>query len=86
MAAQSFNMPKYGQTMEEGTVVEWKKREGDTVLQGEMLVEIQADKSNMEVESELEGVVLAIVVEEGATVPCGTPLCWIGQEGDLVPK
>ena len=85
MAAQSFDMPKYGQTMEEGTVVAWKKREGDTVTKGEVLVDIQADKSNVEVESELNGVILAIVVREGATVPCGTPLCWIGREGDVIP-
>jgi len=85
MAAQSFDMPKYGQTMEEGTVLEWKKREGDPVVKGEVLVEIQADKSNLEVESELEGVVLRVVVGEGETVPCGTPLCWIGQAGDMIP-
>jgi len=86
MAAQSFDMPKYGQTMEEGTVVAWKKKPGDAVARGEVIIEIQADKSDVEVESELEGVILAIAVEEGTTVPCGTPLCWIGQAGDPVPE
>ncbi len=83
--AQTFDMPKYGMTMEEGTVTQWRKAPGDSIAKGEVLVEIQADKAAMEVESDVEGVVLRILVEENETVPCGTPLAWIGAPGESVP-
>jgi pyruvate/2-oxoglutarate dehydrogenase complex dihydrolipoamide acyltransferase (E2) component len=78
-------MPKYGMTMEEGTVVRWLKAEGDSVEKGEFLLEITADKAEMEVESYLDGVLLKILIGEGETVPCGTPLCWIGEAGEAPP-
>jgi len=80
--AQTFDMPKYGMTMEEGTVNRWRKVEGEAIGKGEILLDVEADKAEMEVESDLEGVVLRILVQEGETVPCGTPLCWIGQPGE----
>jgi pyruvate/2-oxoglutarate dehydrogenase complex dihydrolipoamide acyltransferase (E2) component len=83
--AETFTMPKYGMTMEEGTVTRWLKAEGDPVEKGEFLVEIMADKAEMEVESYLEGVLLRILIPEGETVPCGTPLCWIGEAGEVPP-
>jgi len=79
-------MPKYGMTMEDGMVNRWRKAEGDSIVEGEIFVDIQADKAEMEVESELSGVVLKILVPEGETVPCGTPLCWIGEPGEEVPE
>lgn len=79
-------MPKYGMTMEEGTVNQWRKAEGDRISKGEVLLEIQADKATMEVESDLEGVVLRILVGEDQTVPCGTPLAWIGDPGETLPE
>jgi len=72
-------MPKYGMTMEEGTVNRWRKTEGEAICRGEILLDVEADKAEMEVESHLEGVVLRILVKEGETVPCGTPLCWVGR-------
>lgn len=83
--AQTFDMPKYGMTMEEGTVTQWRKAEGETIAEGEVLLDIQADKAEMEVESEIAGVVLKILVGADETVPCGTPLCWIGESGESVP-
>jgi len=83
--AEAFVMPKYGMTMEEGTVTRWRKAEGDHVGAGEVLLEVQADKAEMEVESEQAGTVLRILVAENETVPCGTPLCWIGTPGEQPP-
>ena len=45
-------MPRTGQTMEEGTIVEWLKKEGDTIAAGEPLLTIMSDKANVEVESD----------------------------------
>lgn len=84
--AATFGMPKYGMTMEEGMVSQWRKTEGDPVERGEILLDVQADKAEMEVESDLSGMLLKILVQEGETVPCGTPLCWIGEPGEAVPQ
>lgn len=84
--AQALTMPKYGMTMEEGTVTLWRKNEGEVVDKGDIVVEVQADKSTMEVEAECSGTLLRIVVPEGATVPCGTVLAWFGSPGESVPE
>jgi len=65
-------MPKYGQTMTEGEIIKWKKKEGDYITTGEIILEIASDKTNLEVESEYTGVLSEILVKEGEKVPCGT--------------
>lgn len=80
-----FNMPKLGMDMEEGTIVKWLKAEGDEVKKGEALAEIETDKSTVEVESPLSGVVLKLYYEEGATTPCNAPIAAIGPVGTPVP-
>ena len=57
-------MPKIGLDMEEGTILEWKKKAGDTVSKGEVLLEIETDKAVTEVESALDGTLAEIVVWE----------------------
>src|SRR2546430_7333194 len=64
------NMPKLSDTMEEGTVLEWRKRDGDEVHRGEVLAEIESDKASFEIESEADGV-LHIVVAQGQAAPVG---------------
>ena len=76
-------MPKFGQTMSEGTVVSWLKKPGDTVAKGEVLLRIETDKSEMDVESDEAGTLLRIEVPEGQLVPCGTTLAWIGERGEV---
>lgn len=71
-------MPKLSDTMEEGTVLEWKKREGELVRPGEVLAEVESDKASFEIEAEAEGV-LHIVVEPGQPVPVGRPIAVIGE-------
>ena len=83
--ATVFTMPRLGQTMEEGSVVEWLKEEGDAIEEGEVIVTIQSDKANLEVEAEQDGVLVKILVtEDDGDVEVGTPIAIIGDEGEDV--
>ncbi len=62
-------LPKLGQTMEEGTIVEWIKREGDAVRRDEILFTVETDKAVMEVEATADGFLRKILVPVGQTVP-----------------
>jgi pyruvate dehydrogenase E2 component (dihydrolipoamide acetyltransferase) len=75
-------MPKMGDAMEEGTLVSWHKGDGDTVRAGEVIGEIETDKSNVEIEAEEDGV-LHIQAQPGAVVPVGNVIAVIG---DAAPK
>src|SRR5437773_8945534 len=77
------NMPKLSDTMEEGTVLEWKTRDGDEVHRGEVRAEIESDKASFEIEAEADGV-LRIVVDQGQPVPVGQQIAVIGA-GDAPP-
>jgi pyruvate dehydrogenase E2 component (dihydrolipoamide acetyltransferase) len=76
------NMPKLSDTMEEGTVLEWKKRDGEEVHRGEVLAEIESDKASFEIEAEGDGV-LHIAVEKGQAVPVGQLIGRIGGEAPV---
>jgi pyruvate/2-oxoglutarate dehydrogenase complex dihydrolipoamide acyltransferase (E2) component len=82
--AIEITMPKFGETMEEGTIVEWKKQVGESVKEGEILVLVDTDKSQLEVESTTSGTLLKILVETDGTVPIHTPIAVIGEPGELV--
>src|SRR6266508_2190074 len=75
------NMPKLSDTMEEGTIVEWKKKSGDTVKRGEVLAEVESDKATFDLESEADGV-LDIIVEQGVPAKIGAPIARIGAAGE----
>ena len=77
-------MPQLGLTMEEGTVSQWIKHEGDAVKTGDVLLEITTDKLTNEVTSEHDGVLLKIVAQEGEDVPVKGLLCYVGQSGEAV--
>ncbi|MDD2600825.1 MAG: dihydrolipoamide acetyltransferase family protein [Kiritimatiellae bacterium] len=83
--AQAVIFPKLGQTMEEGAIVKWLAKEGDTVKKGDILFEIETDKANLEVENFFEGVLLKIYIREGITVPVDTVVGYIGAKGEKVP-
>lgn len=72
------NMPKLSDTMEEGTVVEWKKKTGDPVKKGEVIAEVESDKATFDLESEADGV-LNILVEQGVPAKIGAPIARIGD-------
>lgn len=77
-------MPQLGLTMEEGTVSQCIKHEGDEVKTGDVIVEITTDKLTNEVASEHDGVMLKIVAQEGEDIPVKGLLCYIGQPGEAV--
>ncbi|TMD01708.1 MAG: 2-oxo acid dehydrogenase subunit E2 [Chloroflexi bacterium] len=74
------NMPKLSDTMEEGTVVEWKKKSGETVKKGEVIAEVESDKATFDLESEDDGV-LDIIVQQGVPAKIGAPIARIGAAG-----
>ena len=74
-------MPKMGESIMEGTVIEWKKKIGDSVQQDETVLEIATDKVDSEVPAPIAGVLVEILVAEGETVEVGTPIAVIDTEG-----
>src|SRR5688572_14156323 len=67
-------MPQLGETIVEGTILKWLKKEGDAVDRDEPLFEISTDKVDTEVPSPVAGTVTKILIDEGQTVPVGTEL------------
>ncbi|KYH25118.1 branched-chain alpha-keto acid dehydrogenase subunit E2 [Halalkalicoccus paucihalophilus] len=67
-------MPKLGLEMEQGTLLEWYSEEGDPVEEGEVLAEIESEKSIGEIEAREGGVLRLVDIDEGETVPPGTPI------------
>lgn len=78
-------MPKLGMDMEEGTLLHWAKKVGEDVKKGDILAEIETDKSTMELEAAFDGVLLKTYCEEGDAVPVGQPIAFIGAAGAQVP-
>jgi len=79
-----INMPKLSDTMEEGTIVEWKKKSGDEVKTGEVLAEVESDKATFDLEAEADGV-LQILVDQGVPAKIGAPIARIGEAGAEAP-
>jgi pyruvate dehydrogenase E2 component (dihydrolipoamide acetyltransferase) len=80
--ATKVTLPLLGQTMEEGTIIKWFKKEGDRVEKEEPLLEVMTDKANMEVESPESGVLLKIVAQEDETVPVKGLIAILGEPGE----
>ena len=78
-------MPRMGYDMEKGTIASWLKHEGDTVAVDETIVEIETDKAVFELEAPADGSLLRIIAAEGATVPVGKAIAYIGEPGERVP-
>lgn len=77
-------MPKLGFNMQEGRIVEWLKQEGEMVQEQEVILRIETDKSVIDVESQVSGVLRKILVGEGEVVPVTLPIGIIGaQEEDI---
>ena len=73
-----INMPKLSDTMEEGTIVEWKKKTGDVVKSGDVLAEVESDKATFDLEADADGT-LQILVEQGVPAKIGAPIARIGD-------
>jgi pyruvate dehydrogenase E2 component (dihydrolipoamide acetyltransferase) len=82
--ADIIEMLALSPTMEEGTLVEWLKNEGDTVEEGEIIAEIETDKATMEMESFFDGTLLKLIAQPGEAIAVGAPLAIIGEEGESI--
>src|SRR5436309_11387691 len=80
--AYEFKLPDLGEGLTEGEVARWLVREGQEVAEDDPLVEIQTDKTTVEIPSPAAGKVARILVEEGQVVPVGTVLVVIGEPAD----
>jgi len=78
-------MPKMGQTMEKGKIIKWLKKDGEKVERGEPLLEIETDKTTIEVEARDTGT-LKIITPEGEEVPIATTIGYILKEGESIPE
>ena len=83
--ATTILMPQMGYDMTEGTVVRWRKQEGEAVTRGEVIAEIETDKATVEMEAYSTGVLGKIVVEEGRMVPVGELIAVITEPGEAIP-
>jgi len=79
-------MPKMGDTMETGKILNWIKKVGDVVKKGESLAEVETDKVNIEIESFYNGILRKILVAEGESAPIGAPIALIGSPDEPLPE
>jgi len=79
-------MPKMGDAMEEGTILQWLVSEGDEVEEGDPIAEIETDKAQMEIEAENSGTVHEFLAQEGQDVPVGEAIALILGEGEEPPE
>ncbi len=80
--AEVIRMPKMSDTMEEGVIASWLKKEGEEVSSGDILAEVETDKATMELESYNDGVLLHVGVKDGDTVPVDAVIAVIGEKGE----
>jgi pyruvate dehydrogenase E2 component (dihydrolipoamide acetyltransferase) len=79
-------MPKMGDGMEEGTLLEWLKKDGDKVKTGEVIGTIQTDKATLELEAPGTGTLTGFLLKGGETVPVGVPIAAILKDGEKLPE
>ena len=77
MSRVAITMPKLGYDMDEGKVVAWVKRVGDRVARGDVIAEIETEKTTVELESTASGTLVEIVHESGVAVPVGDPIAFL---------
>ena len=82
--AEVIRMPKMSDTMEEGVISAWLKKEGDKVSAGDILAEVETDKATMELEAFEDGVLLHIGIKDGESVPVDGVIAIIGKKGENI--
>jgi pyruvate dehydrogenase E2 component (dihydrolipoamide acetyltransferase) len=83
--AISVVMPALEMAQETGKLISWLKKEGDSIIKGEPLLEIETDKAVMEIESPADGILAGVKVQAGADVPVGQTIAWIVAAGEAPP-
>jgi len=81
----SIVMPALEMAQETGTLIAWRKKEGESVSKGEPLLEIETDKAIVEVEAPADGILAGIAAREGAVIPVGETIAWIVRPGESPP-
>jgi len=84
--SEELTMPRLSDTMEEGRIGRWLKREGDSFREGDVIAEIETDKATMEFQAYDAGTVLRIIVDDGETAALGAPIAIVGEAGEAVPE
>lgn len=79
-------MPKMGDGMEEGTLLEWLKKDGEAVRSGEVIGTIQTDKATLELEAPGSGRLTGMLIAPGDTVPVGKPIALLLRDGESIPE
>jgi len=79
-------MPKLGFDMDKGTLVKWRKKEGDLIKEQEVIFEVETDKTVMEVEAQTSGILRKILVDEGESTPVTLPIAIIGDKDEDISK
>lgn len=83
MAALVFKMPAMSPTMSEGGIVSWKLKNGEEFAAGDVLLEVETDKSTIDVEAQDDGIMWEILVPEGEKgIPVGKPIAFLAEPGD----
>jgi pyruvate dehydrogenase E2 component (dihydrolipoamide acetyltransferase) len=83
--AISVVMPALEMAQETGKLISWLKKEGEAVVKGEPLLEIETDKAVMEIESPGDGVLAGVKIQAGTEVPVGRTIAWIVRPGEAAP-
>jgi pyruvate dehydrogenase E2 component (dihydrolipoamide acetyltransferase) len=83
--AISVVMPALEMAQETGKLVSWKKKEGDSVKKGELLLEVETDKAVVEIEAAGDGILGGVTAQAGAVVPVGQTIAWLLKPGETPP-
>src|SRR5437899_11279192 len=83
---KTVEMPKMGDTMEEGKILRWMKKESDQVKKGDALAEVETEKVNIEIEAFANGILRKILVPEGQSAPVGAGIALIGTPDEPLPE
>jgi pyruvate dehydrogenase E2 component (dihydrolipoamide acetyltransferase) len=84
--SEELTMPRLSDTMEEGRIGRWLKREGESFREGDVIAEIETDKATMEFQAYDAGTVLRIIVDDGETAALGAPIAIVGDAGEEVAE
>ena len=79
-------MPQVGQDIETATIVQWHKKENDTVNKGDIIATVESDKASFDVEAYESGVLLKRLYEEGQEVKVLTPIAYLGEPGESLDE
>ncbi len=83
---KTIEMPKMGDTMEEGKILRWLKKEGDPVKKGEFVAEVETEKVNIEIEAFTSGVLRKILIPAGKSAPVGAGIALVGAADEPLPS